>query len=105
MAPILTNSQESDDRAKYIALVTCLMSVPLLFPPAMLGGLLLNWWLFSIYLVPVLIILSLIILLWTLFSSGTRKRSSLRWNLLGIFVGMLAEVVEIILIRMLPKIT
>jgi hypothetical protein len=100
MAATLNDNQENDDRAKYIALLTCLMSVPLLFPPVILHGLLLNWWLLSIYAVPILIIVGLIILLWNLLFSGTRRRPSLRWNLLGIVVGMIAVVVEITLIRM-----
>jgi hypothetical protein len=100
MGAIVTNDQANDDRAKYIALVTCLMSIPLLFPPEILHGLLLNWWLLSIYVVPALTIAGLIILLWNLLFSGTRWRPSLGWNLLGVVVGVIAVVVEMTLIRM-----
>jgi hypothetical protein len=103
MRGILIDNHSSDEGAKVIALLTCLMSIPLFFPPARLNGLLLNWWLLGIYAVPTLIILGLIILFWSLLFSGTLSRPSLRWNLLGIFVGVLAETVEIIFVRMLPK--
>jgi hypothetical protein len=64
---------------------------------------LLDWWLLSIYAVPVLILLGLIITVWTLVTSHRSNGFSLRWNLLGIFVGVLATLVEIIFIKMLPK--
>lgn len=103
MGTIVTDNQANDDSARYIALVTCMMSIPLLFPPARLDGFLLDWWLLSIYAVPVLIVLGLIIAVWTLVFSKRLKGRSLRWNLLGILVGLLAEAVEIILIKMPPK--
>lgn len=100
MAATPNDNHANDDRAKYIALVTCLMSIPLLFPPRTLQGLPLNWWLLSIYAVPILIVLGLIITAWTLVTSERSNRSSLRWNLLGIVVGVIALVIEVILIRM-----
>lgn len=103
MMPLIANSQATADRAKYVALITCLMSIPLLFPPTALHGVLLDWWLLSIYAVPVLILLALIMTVWTLATSKPSKNSSLRWNLLALSVGVVAVVVEFALIRALPK--
>jgi hypothetical protein len=88
------------------------MSLPLLLTFNVIHGkplhgtfydFLLDWWLLSIYAVPVLILLGLIITVWTLVTSQRSNGFSLRWNLLGIFVGVLATLVEIIFIKMLPK--
>jgi hypothetical protein len=112
MPVILTNNSRAADLAKYVALVTCLMSLPVILTFNVIYGkplhgtfydFLLDWWLLSIYAVPVLIVLGLIIAIWTVVSPKRRKGSSLRWNLLGIVVGVVAVVVEIIVIRMLPR--
>jgi len=112
MPVIVTNNSRAADLAKYVALVTCLMSLPLLLTFNVIYGkplhgtlydFLLDWWLLSIYAVPVLIFLGLIILLWSLLLLGTSRRPCLRWNLSGILVGVLATLLEIIFIKMLPK--
>lgn len=95
MTLIITNGHEHDDRARYLALVTILMSIPLLFPPGTLHGLLLSWWLLSTFAVPVLIFLGLIMAVWTLVTHGP-KSSFLRWNLLGIAGGVIGLVIEFI---------
>jgi hypothetical protein len=90
--------------AKIISIATVVMSFPLFFsfnikyqwfPEGFAYGLLSDWGLLSVYVVPALLLCGIIVLVLILLSSSTSRKSSLRWNLLGIIIAMIAEVVFI----------
>ena len=101
----MESTSMSATTVKSIALLTVVMSTPLLlsynikyqkFPQGLpylflyFGGLL------SVFITPVLLLLGLIVTIRIFLSSDVSNRPSfLAWNLLGIFVGVIAEVVFI----------
>ena len=90
---------------KHIALVTVVMSIPLLlsysikyqyFPNGLPYLVLFFWGLLSVYATPALLLLSVITTIRIGISSNQSTRSSsLAWNLSGILVGVVAEVIFI----------
>jgi hypothetical protein len=90
---------------KNIALVTVVMSIPLLlsynikyqyFPQGLPYLFLFFWGLFSVYATPALLLLSVITTIRIGMSSNQSTRSSsLAWNLSAILVGVVAEVIFI----------
>lgn len=93
----------SSKTVKRLALLTVVMSIPLLlsynikyqkFPEGLAYGLLFYWGLLSVFVVPVLLILGLVTSTRIFVSSEASSKSSLlAWNLSGILVGAIAEVV------------
>jgi hypothetical protein len=65
------------------------------FPEGLAYGLLSDWGLLSVYVVPALLLSGLIILVWILLSAGISRKNSLRWNLFGIVIAVIAEMVFI----------
>ena len=89
---------------KNIALLTILVSIPLLlsynikyfkFPEGLPYLFLYFGGIFSVFLTPVLLLISVITTIRILMSSNPSKRWSLAWNLFGVLVGVVAEVIFI----------
>jgi hypothetical protein len=97
------------EATKAIAIATIVMSIPLLltynlkyqiFPEGMPYFLLFFWWLLSMYLVPVLLVVGIVLTISLVRSSDVSRRALLRWNLPAISVGAVAEVIVVVVGRM-----
>jgi hypothetical protein len=87
-----------------LAVITMVMSIPLLlsynikyqwFPQGLPFAMLYFGGLLSVYVTPVLLLLEFVLLIWTLLSSNISKKTSVRWNLVGVVVAATAELVFI----------
>lgn len=86
--------------SKSIALLTVVMSIPLLlsysikygwFPQGLPFLFLFFWGLLSVWVVPLLLVVDLAFVLWISGSSDVSKKPFLRWNLLGLAIAVMAE--------------
>ncbi len=104
-------STVSLERVKFVALLTVVMSIPLLLtlwkpeigdiegPPSFLF----YWLSLSVLMVPVLLVVGLVTTITIVKSSNQAKRALLCWNLAGILVAIAAEMVFVAYIyRPLP---
>ena len=102
----------SSRTVKNIALFTSFMSVPLLlsynikdqkFPQGLPYLFLYFWGLLSLFVTPVLLVVSVMTTIRIFMSSNPSNRSSsLAWNLCGVLVGVVAEVIFIAARNSLP---
>jgi hypothetical protein len=92
---------ESPKTVKRIALLTVVMSIPLLlsfnikygwFPQGLPYVFLYSWGLLSVFVTPALVLLGFVttIRIW-LSPDGSNRTSLFAWNSLGLFVGVIAE--------------
>jgi hypothetical protein len=100
----VTRDLPSPKTVKRIALLTVVMSIPLLlsfnvkygwFPQGLPYVFLYSWGVLSVFVTPALVLLGFV----TTIRIGFRRRdltsSLIAWNLLGLFVGVIAEVLFI----------